>query len=81
MQYYINIRRVVMVNDLFYEFSEVTNDETAWKVRCAPEFLIADLDLVAVAGRHCFTLGTYKDYLGIARELSFCRSYYLGSFM
>lgn len=81
MHDFINVRRAIMENYLLQEFSEVVNDETIWKIWCAPEFFIFDLDHGVDAGRHGFTLNTYKDELCSARELSFSRRYYLSSFV
>lgn len=79
MHDYINKWRTVMTNELFHEFSKVSNDENTWQVRCAADFLIADLDNGADAGRHGLTFHSYKEAFGCARELSFTRSYYIGS--
>lgn len=81
MHYYINMWYAVMVNDLFHDFCGVANDESTLQVRCAPEFLIIELDHVVDARRYGFTLDTYIDELCSARELTFSRRYYLGSFV
>lgn len=41
---YINMFCVVIVNDLFQEFSDLSNEETICNVHCAPEYLISDLN-------------------------------------
>lgn len=81
MQDFINKWRAVMVNELLHDFWEVANDKSTWKVRGSPEFFIIDLDDGVDAGNHSTSLDSYKNELGSARELSFSRRFYLGSFV
>lgn len=81
MHDYISIWRAIMVTEFSPDFCEVANDDRRWQIRCAPEFLIIDLDNGAELRCHGFTLNTYKDKLGSARELSFSRFYYLWNFV
>lgn len=65
----INMWRAVIVNDFFYDSTDMANDETTWNIQCAPEYLINDLDRGLDAECHAFILDRYRDELSSTREI------------